>query len=89
VVFITRVGKIKERKRSFKMDSKAEFKEIGRIKTSDATEVVLSKVIKEGREVGMTLSPYISSVRYTGFGKGVSISRDMYQEFAELIAKAK
>jgi hypothetical protein len=68
-------------------NNKAEFKEIGRIKTSDATEVVLSKVIKEGREVGITLSPYISSVRYTGFGKGVFIPRDMYQEFGELAGK--
>ncbi len=61
--------------------------EIGRIKKSDTTEVVV-KVDEFGGEKGVNIREYITTERYTGFTKqGTRIPADKWKEFKALIDK--
>lgn len=66
----------------------ADFKELGRIRTTDTTELVMSEVY-EGRECkGILLSKYITTEKYTGFAKGgVLIPSDSTIDFLKLFPK--
>jgi len=64
-----------------------EFKEIGRIRTSDSVEVVLSELYRDGKHVGFSLNKYVTSEEYTGFGKGVYIPEDLFIEFLKIFPK--
>ena len=61
--------------------AKGEFKEVARVKTTDSTEIILSEIIKGKEVTAFALNPYITSERYTGYGKGFSIPSDMLSEF--------
>lgn len=61
--------------------------EIGRIKKSDTTEIVI-KVDEFRGEKGVNIREYITTDRYTGFTKqGTRIPVDKWKEFKELINK--
>lgn len=61
--------------------------EIGRIKKSDSTEIVI-KVDDYGGEKGVTIREFLSTQRYTGFTKqGTRIPADKWKEFKELVEK--
>lgn len=61
--------------------------EIGRIKKSETTEIVI-KVDDYGGEKGVTIREYLTSERYTGFTKqGTRIPADKWKEFKEVINK--
>jgi len=61
--------------------------EIGRIKKSESTEIVV-KVDDYGGEKGVTIREFLTSERYTGFTKqGTRIPVGKWKEFKELIDK--
>ena len=63
--------------------------EIGRIKKSDTTEVVI-KVDDYGGQKGVTIREYLTSEKYTGFTKqGTRIPAEKWEEFKALINKVK
>jgi len=63
--------------------------EIGRIKKSDSTEIVV-KVDDYGGEKGITIREFLTTERYTGFTKqGTRIPVDKWKEFKEVIDKIK
>lgn len=63
--------------------------EIGRIKKSDSTDIVI-RVDEFNREKGVTIREYVTSERYTGFTKqGTRIPADKWEEFKELVNKVK
>lgn len=62
-------------------------KEIGRIKKSDKTEVVI-KIDDYGGEEGVTIREFLTSERYTGFTKqGTRIPKEKWGEFKEIVDK--
>lgn len=79
----------------------ATFEEIGRVRVSATTEVVVSTVTKTARAdieyngipvangesyiIGISVSEFITSPRYTGFAKGILIPNDKIADFAKLI----
>jgi hypothetical protein len=66
--------------------SEAEFTEIGRVKVSPTTNIVLSSVERIGEGiVGININGYIVSARYTGPTKGVFVPNDKISEFVKLI----
>ena len=66
----------------------ATFKEIGRVRASESTELVLSEVIDNGATKGINFNTFITSDSYTGFTKGTLIPVAAIKEFAGLVAKA-
>ena len=63
--------------------------EIGRIKKSDTTEIVI-KVDDYGGQKGITIREYLTSERYTGFTKqGTRIPAEKWEEFKALVSKVK
>ena len=61
--------------------------EIGRIKKSDTTEIVI-KVDEFRGEKGINIREYITTERYTGFTKqGTRIPADKWNEFKAIINK--
>jgi len=66
-----------------------QFVEVSRVRVSDSTEVVLSQVVPndDGEVSGVNINPYITSNRYTGFGKGVFIPTDKVDDFKKLVAE--
>jgi len=61
--------------------------EIGRIKKSDSTEIVV-KIDDYGGEKGVTIREFLTTERYTGFTKqGTRIPVDKWKEFKELVDK--
>ena len=58
-----------------------EFKEINRIPISDSTEIVISEMNKNGKLYGYAVNKYITSEKYTGFAKGITIPLDKLQDF--------
>jgi hypothetical protein len=66
-------------------NTKAEFDEIGRVKVSPTTDVVLSTVCKDGNIVGINVNTFVSMNRYTGYTRGVFIPNDKIGDFAKLI----
>ena len=63
-----------------------EFKEIGRVKASEATELVVSKVVDGTTVKGLNLNTYIVTDKYKGFTKGVFIPAAAVKAYAKLIA---
>ena len=63
----------------------ASFQEIGRLRVSDATEIVVSKVVTGGITRGINFNSYVTSPRYTGFTKGAYIPKDKMGEFKTLV----
>ncbi len=63
--------------------------EVGRVKKSDTTEIVI-KVDDYGGQKGVTIREYLTSEKYTGFTKqGTRIPAEKWEEFKELIKKVK
>lgn len=61
--------------------------EIGRIKKSDTTEIVI-KIDDFGGGKGVNIREYITTERYTGFTKqGTRIPADKWKEFKAIINK--
>lgn len=56
--------------RRTEMAEDAVFTERGRIRVNDTTEIVVSKVTKGRKTIGLMLNRYIESDRYTGYTKG-------------------
>lgn len=68
------------------VDNKATFSEIGRVKVSPTTDVVVSTVERPDEGiVGIHINGFIVSVKYTGPTKGVFIPNDKIGEFTKLI----
>ena len=66
----------------------ATFKEIGRVKASPSTELVLSQVW-DGKEMkGLNFNTFITSEKYTGYTKGTLIPAGSMEQFGELVKKA-
>jgi len=62
-----------------------EFKEIGRVQTSDSKSAVLSELLQKGKVKGVFISNYINSQGYVGFEKGgVKLPADCITEFLKL-----
>ena len=63
--------------------------EIGRIKKSDTTDVVV-KVDDYGGQKGVTIREFLTSEKYTGFTKqGTRIPAEKWEEFKLLVNKVK
>lgn len=61
--------------------------EIGRIKKSDTTEIIIRVDDYSGKK-GITIREYLTSERYTGFTKqGTRIPAEKWEEFKELVNK--
>jgi len=63
-----------------------DFKEIARIKTTDTTDLVLSEINKSGEVSGFAINPFITSEKYTGFGKGIGIPADELINFLAMFS---
>ena len=64
------------------------FEEIGRVKTSDTTFIVISNMSDDKEHRGYTISKYIESETYTGFTRGgVSIPDDYITDFLKLFGR--
>ena len=64
---------------------KAEFGEVGRVRVSPTTEVVVSTVTKDGCIEGITVNTYVTTAKFTGYTRGVFIPNDKIGGFAKLI----
>ncbi len=67
-----------------------EFKEKGRIKTSDTTDVMISEVWKKGEITGFVTTKYIHKTTEDGFEgptKGVFIPVDDIQDYLAIFDK--
>ena len=63
--------------------------EIGRVKKSESTEIVV-RVDDYGGERGVTIREYITTPKYTGFTKqGTRIPAAKWKEFKELMGKVE
>lgn len=69
------------------MTTQADFKELGRIRTTDASELVFSEVHRDGKLVGFSLNRYVTSEAFTGFTKGIFIPEDLFIEFLKIFPK--
>lgn len=66
----------------------ADFKKIGEVKASDASDVVLSELHKDGKLKGYIVSKFVNTEKYTGFAKGgVTIPEERIVEFLKLFPK--
>ncbi|HII30148.1 hypothetical protein COT48_03505 [Candidatus Woesearchaeota archaeon CG08_land_8_20_14_0_20_47_9] len=64
-------------------------KDIGRIKKSDTTDVVI-RVDDFGGKPGVTIREFVTTERYTGFTKqGTRIPAEKWDEFKDLVNKVK
>lgn len=62
-------------------------KEIGKVKKSDTTDIMV-KVDDYGGQEGVTIREYVTSQRYTGFTKqGTKIPKEQWEEFKKLVEK--
>ena len=66
----------------------ATFKELGRTKANDTTDLVLSAVIDKGELKGWNFNTYIRTERYTGFTKGVFVPEESIEMFGEMVKTA-
>jgi len=64
-----------------------DFKEIGRLKASNTTEVVVSELHRANKIAGYTVTRYIKSEEYEGWSKGVFVPLDRMVEFLKLFPK--
>lgn len=63
--------------------------EVGRIKKSDSTDIVV-KVSEYRGLKGVDIREYVQSKKYTGFTKnGIRIPIDKWNEFADIVEKVK
>ncbi|HSD57403.1 MAG TPA: transcriptional coactivator p15/PC4 family protein [Methanotrichaceae archaeon] len=63
--------------------------EIGRIRKSETTEIVVQKTEFKG-SVGIDIREYVTSDRYTGWSKnGIRISVDKWKEFKAILDKVE
>lgn len=68
----------------------AVFKEISRIKVTDARDIVASEVIDdEGDVTGININSFVKTGKYTGFTKGVFVPVDMVEDFKEFVQDIK
>lgn len=65
------------------------FEEVGRVgDVTDASDIVVSKVIRDGKLDGFLISKYVKTDKYTGFAKGgIMIPDDRLAELVELLSK--
>lgn len=63
--------------------------EVGRVKKSDTTEIVI-KVDDYGGNKGVTIREFLTSEKYTGFTKqGTRIPAEKWEEFKQVINNVK
>lgn len=63
--------------------------EIGRIRKTDTTEIVVQKTEFKG-SVGIDIREYVTSDKYTGWSKnGIRISVDKWKEFKAILDKVE
>jgi hypothetical protein len=63
--------------------------EVGRVKKSDTTEIVI-KVDDYGGQKGVTIREFLTSEKYTGFTKqGTRIPAEKWEEFKGIVNKVK
>ena len=67
--------------------SKAEFKELNRCRISDSTEIVLSKVTKDGEISGYNINRFVDTEGFKGFTKGILVPPDMLTDFLKMFPK--
>ena len=65
-----------------------EFKEVGRVKASNATDIVISRVVESGITKGFNINSFVTTAKYTGFIKGVYVPGELIEQFSELVKKA-
>lgn len=72
----------------YKGKAKGDFKELGRIKITDSSELILSE-ISEGKVIkGLNIGKFVTSERYTGFAPGGNfIPGDMVIDFLTLFSR--
>ena len=72
-----------------KQEASAMDEEIGRVKKSETTDVVV-KVDDYGGQKGVTIREYLTSEKYTGFTKqGTRIPAEKWEEFKTLVNKVR
>lgn len=64
-----------------------EFKEVGRVRSSDTTDVVVSEVMKGGKVVGYSINKYVDTDSFTGFTKGIMVPIGKVEEFLRLFKR--
>lgn len=64
------------------------FNEVGRVAISDKTEVVISNAVENGKKVGITINKFITTDRYTGYGKGIMIPAKDVKRVIKLLGGA-
>ncbi len=58
------------------------FTEVGRVRTSDTTFVVVSKT-----DTGFSINKYIESIKFTGFTKGIFVPDDCLARFLAIFSE--
>jgi len=74
-------------KKTPRVSSQGQFTELGRLQTTDSTQIVLSQVYRDGSCQGLSISKFITTDKYTGFGKGVYIPLADSPDFLHLFPK--
>jgi len=63
-----------------------EYKELGRIKVSDTTDIVVSQAVdSQGHEKGITIGKFVESSNFTGHTKTFMIGRSQVQELIDIL----
>lgn len=63
------------------------FEEVGRVsKVSDTTDIVVSKLLKDGTLVGYVINKYVETEEFKGYPRGgVTIPDDRLSELIEIL----
>jgi hypothetical protein len=63
--------------------------EIGRIKVDEMNDIVVRKVVDDTDITNIDIRIFTTTKNFSGFGKGVYISKDRVKELITLLEKAK
>ena len=67
-----------------------QYMEVGRIACTDHTEVIVSQAVEDGKEIGLMLKKFVTSERYTGWGKdGFLIPKNQVKNLAMMLKVSK
>lgn len=81
------VDRLIKEKAAPKSGPQGEFKELGRLRTTDSTEVVISQVYRGAECKGISISKFITTEKYVGFGKGVYLPNEDIASFLKLFPR--
>ena len=65
----------------------AQFTEVGRVKVSDTTDIVVSRVTENGELMGLSINKWVATKRFTGFVRGAMVPKDKVGELVKLLQK--